>query len=169
MVSIFPHSSPPIFLLMLMRIGRAILMIIAQYQVTLSFSAQHQFLGALISNQLSIAPPLAKYREVASALSETKWITHLLKDLHMPLTAVPTILCDNLGVTYIPENPVHHTKMKHLEVDLHFVRNQVHNCLVQVSHVHSADQIADPLAKSLSKTAFQCMLPKLRVVSSHIT
>ncbi|KAH0632908.1 hypothetical protein KY284_035694 [Solanum tuberosum] len=110
----------------------------------------------------------AEYRAVASALSETNWITHLLKDLHMPLSAVPTILCDNLGVTYIAENPVHHTKMKHLEVDLHFGRNQVRNGLVQVSHVHSADQIADPLTKPLSKTAFQRMLPKLRVVSSHI-
>ncbi|KAH0673034.1 hypothetical protein KY284_024121 [Solanum tuberosum] len=65
----------------------------------------------------------AKYRAVASALSETNLVTHLLKDLHVSLHAAPMILCDNLRVTYIAENPVHHTKMKHLEVDLHFVRN----------------------------------------------
>nr|XP_016505752.1 PREDICTED: annexin D3-like [Nicotiana tabacum] len=49
--------------------------------------------------------------------------------------------------------------MKHLEVDLHFVRNQVRNGLIRVSHVHSADQLADPLTKPLSKPAFQRMLP----------
>lgn len=106
----------------------------------------------------------AEYRAVASALFETNWITHLLKDLHVPLSVAPTIFCDNLGVTYIAEIPVHHTKMKHLEVDLHFVRNQVRNGLVRVSHIHSTDQIADPLTKPLSKTTFQRMLPKLGVV-----
>lgn len=77
---------------------------------------------------------------LASALSEMNWVTHLLKDLHVSLLAAPTILCDNLGVAYIAENPVHHTKMKHLEVDFHFVRNQVRNGLVQVKHIHSANQ-----------------------------
>ncbi|KAH0672881.1 hypothetical protein KY284_023968 [Solanum tuberosum] len=65
----------------------------------------------------------AEYGAVDSAFSETNWVTHLLKDLHVSLHAAPIILCDNLGVTFIIENPVHHTKMKHLEVDLHFVRN----------------------------------------------
>ncbi|KAH0644691.1 hypothetical protein KY284_032575 [Solanum tuberosum] len=88
---------------------------------------------------ISCSSTEAEYRAVAFALSETNWITHFLKDLHMPLSDVPTILCDNLGVTYIAENPVHHTKMKNLEVDFDFVRNQVRNGLVQVSHVHSAD------------------------------
>ncbi|XP_075074686.1 uncharacterized protein LOC142162251 [Nicotiana tabacum] len=110
-----------------------------------------------------------EYRVVASALSETNWITHLLKDLHVTLSAAPTILCDNLGVTYIAENPVHHTKMKHLEVDLHFVRNQVRIGLVRISHIHSADQLADPFTKPLSKPTFQHMLPKSRVVSSSLT
>ncbi|PHT85739.1 hypothetical protein T459_07845 [Capsicum annuum] len=87
----------------------------------------------------------------------------------MPLSVALTVLCDNLGVTYIAENPVHHTKMKHLEVDLHFVRNQVRNGLVRVSHIHSTDQVVDPLTKPLSKLAFQRMLPNLGVVSSHLT
>jgi len=140
-----------------------------------SISGYIIFLGTTLISWCSRKQPTVsrsstevEYRAVASALSETNWITHFLKDLHMPLSDVPTILCDNLEVTYIIENLVHHTKMKHLDVDLHFVRNQVRNVLVQVSHVHSADQIADPLTKPLSKTAFQRMLPKLRVVSSHI-
>lgn len=111
----------------------------------------------------------AEYRVLASDLSETTRVIHLLKDLHVSLHATPIILCDNLGVTYIAENPVHHTKMKHLEDDLYFVRNQVRNGLVQMRHTHSADQLADPLTKPLSKPAFQRMLPKLRIVSSHLT
>nr|XP_016476380.1 PREDICTED: pentatricopeptide repeat-containing protein At2g29760, chloroplastic-like [Nicotiana tabacum] len=108
----------------------------------------------------------AEYHVVASALSERNWITHLLKDLHVPLSASPTILCDNLGVTYIAENPVHHTKMKHLEVDLHFVRNHVLSGLVRVTHIHFADQLADLLTKLLSKPAFQRMLPKLGIMGN---
>ncbi|WMV09376.1 hypothetical protein MTR67_002761 [Solanum verrucosum] len=153
-----------------MRIGRVILMTAAQYQVTLSFSAKHQFLGALVSKRLSLAPSLKQnIGQLLLRCLKKNWITHLLKDLHVPLSVVPTILCDNVGVSYIAENPVHHTKMKHLEVDLHFVHNQVRNGLFQVSHIHSADQTDDPLTKPLSKTVFQHMLPKLHVVSSHLT
>ncbi|KAH0781592.1 hypothetical protein KY290_001190 [Solanum tuberosum] len=111
----------------------------------------------------------AEYRAVASTLSETNWITRFLKHLNVPLSTAPIMRCDNFGVTYIAENPVHHTKSKHLEVDLHFVHHQIRNGLVIVSHIHSNDQIADLLTKTFSKVAFQRMLPKLGVLSLHLT
>ncbi|KAJ8754967.1 hypothetical protein K2173_015479 [Erythroxylum novogranatense] len=44
---------------------------------------------------------------------------------------------------------------KHIEIDMHFVRDLVRRRQIRVSHIHSADQLADPLAKTLSKPAFQ--------------
>lgn len=59
--------------------------------------------------------------------------------------------------------------MKHIEVDLHYVRNQEHNGLIRVLLVHSTIQLVDPVTKSLSKPTFQRMVPTLGGVSSHLT
>ncbi|KAF3644945.1 putative disease resistance RPP13-like protein 1-like [Capsicum annuum] len=41
-------------------------------------------------------------------LGKTNWITNLLRELHFSLACILRILCDNIGTTYIGENPVFH-------------------------------------------------------------
>ncbi|KAK3005015.1 hypothetical protein RJ639_016132, partial [Escallonia herrerae] len=96
----------------------------------------------------------AEYRAVAAALAETNWLTNLLRELRFPLKAIPRILCDNVGMTYICENPMFHSKMKHIAIDFHFVRDQVQRKEVEVKHLHSADQVADVLTKPLPRASF---------------
>lgn len=59
--------------------------------------------------------------------------------------------------------------MKHVEVDFHFVRNHIEQKVVQVVHVHSADQLADMLMKALAKPAFERNLFKLGLVTHSLT
>ncbi|KAF2283583.1 hypothetical protein GH714_012076 [Hevea brasiliensis] len=51
-------------------------------------------------------------------------------------------------------NFVLHSKMKHLEIDVHFVRDLVQREDLRVSHISSKDQLADLLTKPLSKQQF---------------
>ena len=73
----------------------------------------------------------AEYRALANGASETLWLLALLHELGFPLK-VPPLLCDNLGATHLSFNPVHHSTMKHIQIDLHFVRNQVHKGTLHV-------------------------------------
>ncbi|KAH0773519.1 hypothetical protein KY290_010656 [Solanum tuberosum] len=52
----------------------------------------------------------AKYRVVA----ETNWLTNILKELRISLDNVPTIYYDNNRTTYLCQNPVFHSRMKHI-------------------------------------------------------
>ena len=108
----------------------------------------------------------AEYRAVASALSKTNWVMHLLRELQVPLPDPPKIFCDNVGATYLCQNPVFHSRMKHIAVDFHFVRDQVQQKKVIVTHVHAADQLADTLTKALPRQPFYQHLSKLRVVDT---
>jgi len=75
------------------------------------------------------------------------WLLSLLSELGFPLKAPPSLLCDNLGTTHLNFNPVHHSRMKHIQIDLHFVRDLVQKESLHVKHVHTQDQLAELLTK----------------------
>jgi hypothetical protein len=103
----------------------------------------------------------AEYRALANGASETLWLLALLHELGFPLTVPPSLLCDNLGATHLSFNPVHHSKMKHIQIDLHFVRDQVQKGTFHVKHVHTQDQLADLLTKPLSRARTEFLRSKI--------
>ena len=73
----------------------------------------------------------------------------------------PTIYYDNVGTTYLCVNPVFHSRMKHVEIDFHFVHDQVSNGNLSVSHVSSQDQLVNALTKPLSHQRLLLLRPGL--------
>lgn len=67
----------------------------------------------------------AEYRAVADTASEVRWVVSLLKELGFSSETQPVIYCDNVGATYFSVNPVFHSKMKHVALDYHFIRELV--------------------------------------------
>ncbi|KAH0638884.1 hypothetical protein KY285_035470 [Solanum tuberosum] len=105
----------------------------------------------------------AVYRAVAATISETNLLTHLLQELQFPLTVVPRVLCDNISTTYICVNPIFHSRMKHVAIDFHFVREQVESKQLEVAHLHVVD--ADLLTKPLPCALFGNHFSKLAEVN----
>ena len=103
----------------------------------------------------------AEYRSIASTTAEVCWTLSLLRELGIKLTSTPTIYSDNKGATYLSANPVFHSRMKHLALDYHFVRQQVQSGFVRVTHVSSNDQLADIMTKPLSRARFNSMTIKI--------
>lgn len=107
----------------------------------------------------------AEYRAVANAAAELRWICSLMTELGVYLPSAPTVYCDNIGATYLCANPVFHSRMKHIAIDYHFVRGQIQNGQLRVTHVSSHDQLADGLTKPLPRKAFQQLCNKIGVTS----
>ncbi|GJR87181.1 ribonuclease H-like domain-containing protein [Tanacetum coccineum] len=74
---------------------------------------------------LSRSSAEAEYRCVANAVAETCWLRNLLRELHTPLSSTTFVYCDNVSVVYLSSNPVQHQRTKHIEIDIHFVRDLV--------------------------------------------
>ena len=89
------------------------------------------------------------------------WLSTLFKELAFPVKESSQLLCDNLGATHLSFNPVNHSRMKHIQIDLHFVRDLVKKGSIQISHVYTQDQLADLLTKSLSKQHTELLRNKI--------
>ncbi|GKV48270.1 hypothetical protein SLEP1_g55092 [Rubroshorea leprosula] len=105
----------------------------------------------------------AEYRALAAANSEMVWILNLLHELGIHPSTPPALYCDNIGATYLSSNPVMHSRMKHIAIDLHFVRDLVDHKVLRVSHISSKDQFADGLTKPLSSARFTYLRSKIGV------
>ncbi|CAA7042096.1 unnamed protein product [Microthlaspi erraticum] len=103
----------------------------------------------------------AEYRALAASTSEICWISSLLSELGLSSSSKPVIYCDNIGTTYLAANPVFHSRMKHIALDFHFVRQFVQSGQLRVTHVTSADQLADALTKPLPRSRFQTLSVKI--------
>lgn len=68
---------------------------------------------------------MADYKALAQATYDILWLQSLLFELGIFLSKLLTLYCDNLGATYISMNPVMHFCTKHVDIDYHFVRDQV--------------------------------------------
>lgn len=106
----------------------------------------------------------SEYRALADLAAEITWIKSLLQEITLPITRVPTLWCDNLSAKALASNPVLHARSKHIEVDVHFIRDKVLKNQITVAYVPSVDQTADCLTKPLTHTRFNHFRDKLGVV-----
>jgi hypothetical protein len=58
-------------------------------------------------------------------VAEASWLQQLLAKLHTPSSRSTLIYCDNVSTVYFSTNPIQHQRTKHVEIDLHFVRDRV--------------------------------------------
>jgi len=77
----------------------------------------------------------AEYHVVANVVAEASWLRQLLQELHALLRRVVLVYCDNIRSVYMSFNPFQHQHTKHIEIDLHFVRERVAAGDVHVLHV----------------------------------
>lgn len=91
---------------------------------------------------------------VANVVVESCWVCQLLIELHRPLRVCTVVYYDNVSVVYLSAIPVQHKCTKHVEIDIHFVRDKVALGEVRVLHVPSSSQYTDIFTKGLPSQLF---------------
>ncbi|GJU07066.1 ribonuclease H-like domain-containing protein [Tanacetum coccineum] len=94
----------------------------------------------------------------SSAEAEYRFIT--------TLSTATLVYCDNVSAVYLSSNPVQHQRTKHIEIDIHFVRDLVAAGHIRVLHVPSRYQYADIFTKGLPTVLFDEFRSSLSVRSS---
>lgn len=120
-------------------------------------------------NTVSRSSAKVEYRVVANAVAEATWLRQLLTELHAPLPKTTLVYCDNISSVYMSSNPVQHQRTKHVEIDIHFVREHVALGNVRVLHVPTTSQYADVFTKGLSSSVFTDFRSSLNVRSTDVS
>lgn len=109
----------------------------------------------------------SEYKGVANVVAELTWIRNLLFELGHPLSKASLVYCDNISTVYMSQNPVRHQRTKHIEIDLHFVREKVAIGHVKVLFVPSSKQFTDIFTKGLPSSLFNQFRTSLTIRQSH--
>jgi hypothetical protein len=119
------------------------------------------FLGANLVSWAAKRQPVvshssaeAEYCAVANSVVEASWLRQLLHELHSPFQRTTLVYCDNVSAVYLSTNLVQHQRTKHVEIDLHFVRERVVAGDVRVFSVPTTLQFADIFTKGLPSSVF---------------
>ena len=105
----------------------------------------------------------AEYRSLAQTVCAVQWVSSLLHELGIRCSSTPFIWVDNISMIALASNPVLHARSKHIELDIHFVRDKVRAKMIDLRHVPSSDQTADILTKPLSYQFFSRLRNKLGI------
>ncbi|GJX62987.1 ribonuclease H-like domain-containing protein [Tanacetum coccineum] len=118
-------------------------------------------------NTLSKSSTEAEYRGLASVTSEVIWILKILKDFQIEKLLPLFLHCDYNSTIKIAANLIFTERTKHLEIDLHFVKEKILEGVVKTVKVDSANQIADILTKGLDTVQHLELVKRLGMIDVY--
>ena len=77
------------------------------------------------------------------------------------------MMCDDQAAISIAKNPVHYDRTKHVEIDRHFISENVNKGSISPLHVTSRDRVADILTKALPQSNFEKLCDKLGTINIY--
>ena len=105
-------------------------------QEDVNFLGNDWSLGNARSNtQFSLSTVEAEYVVAVACCSQVLWIQHQLEDYGLKFNKTP-IYCDNSTAVQIVKNRIQHSKTKHIDIKIHFIRDYVDKQLVYLEQIH---------------------------------
>jgi len=106
----------------------------------------------------------SEYRGLAFATAEMIWMQALLQELCVSIPAIPLLWYDNISAYHMAKNPMFHARTKHIEIDLHFIHDQVTRGKIQLQFIPTKEQHVDLLTKHLTSSKFLSLKTQLCIV-----
>lgn len=86
---------------------------------------------------------------MAHGVCKLLWIRNILRDLGIEYAKPINLQCENKAAIEIAQNHVQHDRTKHIEVDRHFIKENLDGKIIQFPVSQSESQLADMLTKAV--------------------
>jgi hypothetical protein len=108
----------------------------------------------------------AEYMALSEACSEIAWLTALQKEIGYGSNSPVSLITDNQGDIFLAVNPAHDCRLKHIDIQYHFICEYVEEEHVNIVYVSTDKMIADTLTKPLGTTKFEGFRSQLGITTS---
>jgi hypothetical protein len=105
----------------------------------------------------------AEYISCTHCARQIIWLRSLFKELGFPQPEATLLYCDNLGTVSCTHDPHSHSRMKHIDIRAHFIRDCVNHGVVDVQHIPGIENPSDLLTKPLDRIVHEKWLTSLRL------
>ena len=103
----------------------------------------------------------AEFHGMAKGLCELLCLRRVLTKIGFAPTSEMDLFCDNKAAIAIAHNPIQHDCTKHVEIDRHFIKENLQAKINRFPFVKSEDQLVNILTKAVSSKDFYNSLDKL--------
>jgi hypothetical protein len=100
---------------------------------------------------VAISSTEAEYGALTQASKEFLWFTKLFTELKRPDYGPTILYSDNQGAIALAHNPLYHARTKHIDIQVHFIRECVSNDQIELQYCPTDDMVADVLTKALGR------------------
>jgi hypothetical protein len=103
-----------------------------------------------------------EYIALVQAAKKLLWILQLFDDLGITNVINQNIIYeDNQGTIALAKNPEYHARIKHIDIQYHFIQEYVEKDIITLEYCETAKMIADMLIKPLSKHRHQELVERM--------
>ena len=99
---------------------------------------------------------------MGTAVKEAIFLWQMCKELGMDFTPI-TIYGDNQSALAIAKNPVFHSRQKHVDIQYHFIREEVERGRITFKYCQTKEMVADICTKPISRDQFRRILNLLKL------
>jgi uncharacterized beta-barrel protein YwiB (DUF1934 family) len=117
-------------------------------------------------NSVALSTAEAEYIAAGHYCAQLLWMRQTLRDYGYKLTKVP-LLCDNESVIRMADNPVEHSRTKHIVIRYHFLRDHQQKGDIEIAYVSTKEQLADIFTKPLDEQTFTKLRYELNILDSR--
>ncbi|GAA0170203.1 transmembrane signal receptor [Lithospermum erythrorhizon] len=108
-------------------------------------------------NYVSLSTAETEYIAVGSSCTQLIWMKQMLEEYGVN----PGVYYDNMSAINISKNPVQHSRMNHIDIRHHFIRDLVEEKVVKLEHVSTDKQVANIFTKGLDVNQFEYLRTSL--------
>jgi hypothetical protein len=114
---------------------------------------------------IALSSTEAEYYVLSNASREATWIRRLLEDMDYRQSdaTISLILADNQSCIALSKNPEFHQRTKHVDIQYHYIREEINKGTVDVQFVSTKEMAADGLTKALPTTGHLKFLNQLNM------
>jgi hypothetical protein len=89
-----------------------------------------------------------------------------LRDYGYKLSKVP-LLCDNESAIRMVDNPIEHSRTKHIDIRYHFLTDFQQRGDIEITYVSTKEQLVDIFTKPLDDKTFSKLRNELNILDSR--